>query len=162
MKRRYNHRLISSNHPYTYKEISSLFKITIDTVKRWRRQGLLAVDPDSRPILVMGKELKRFVKSKMSRQRHTLKKDELYCTKCQAARHSKDQIVKLVFDVAEFSAGNKKVTIIGRCEQCGTQLFKFSSESIIRKLIKTGVLILEQGQRLKCSSDSSIKATLRR
>ena len=60
---------------------------------------------------------------------------------------------------AEFSSGNHKADIVGKCEACGLRLHLFSSESVINNMVNTGRIVLDQGKSIKWSAGSTIKAS---
>jgi len=158
-KRSHNHRQVRSGYPYTYREISTLFGVTLSTVHRWRRQGLQVIDESSTPRLVLGKELIRFLNQRKTKRQIKLKPGEFNCRRCRAARRSIGDRITIVMHRAEFSPGNHKAEILGRCEVCGLQVRLFSSEKTVRGMIGAGKIILEHGKGIKWDAGSSINAS---
>jgi hypothetical protein len=109
--------------------------------------------------LVLGKELIKFLKQKKAKRKIELKRGEFNCRRCRAARRSRNNRITIVVNKAEFSRGNHKVDILGKCEVCDLQVRLFSSERTVRKMISAGQIILEHGNSIKWSAGNSINAS---
>ena len=80
-----NHRHVKKRRTYTVEEISRLFNLHRNTVRRWIKDGLRTTD-EKRPMLVLGDELVVYLlKRRKSRQRHC-SSGELYCVRCHAPK----------------------------------------------------------------------------
>ena len=66
MRRKLNPRLISLRREYSFKEIAQIFGLHIRTVQKWPKHGLKILDGTLSPILVLGSDLKEFLKEKIS------------------------------------------------------------------------------------------------
>ena len=118
-------KLVKTLHSYTFEEISELFNIHVKTVHTWKKAGLKIID-DSRPFLVMGYDLKEFIKDKIVKRKVKLMPNEFYCARCNAARMSKDNEVSLKLTGRTMGKDLKEMIIKGFCEHCNTRLNRFS------------------------------------
>jgi hypothetical protein len=134
-----NYRLIKGHLSYTYKEISRLFNIHVRTVQGWRKRGLQVIDSNSRPFLVYGEELKRFLTDIRAHRHFKLGSDEFYCTKCHRPRKSKPGQVQYNYTNKIISKHDKLVIIKGICEVCNSSIFLFSTENKLKKPEESGM-----------------------
>lgn len=74
---------------YTAKEVSDCLGINEKTCLRWIEAGLPIVPGSRKPILMLGAQIKEFLKKKDSKKKIELKKNEFYCFKCKAPRRAK-------------------------------------------------------------------------
>src|SRR5262245_31358725 len=65
-----NPRLVKIHRNYSVEEIARLFGIHKNTVRSWLKQGLAAID-DRRPILILGRELSRFLRERRQKAKKT-------------------------------------------------------------------------------------------
>ena len=86
MKKRHpNHRLVKINRSYTVEETAGLFGMHKNTVRRWVKDGLAAID-DKRPMLIRGSVLAAFLQSRRIKNKQTCKPGELYCVRCHTPK----------------------------------------------------------------------------
>ena len=74
---------------YTIRELSETLSVDEKTCLRWIDRGLKIVPGGMKPILLLGSEIKEFLKEKNSRKRIKLKQNEFYCFTCKAPRNAK-------------------------------------------------------------------------
>lgn len=96
---------------YTLKELSELLSIDTKTVGRWIDRGLKIVPGGKNPILILGSDLKEFLRNKDSKKKVKLKRNEFYCFHCKAARRAKHGSITRLKD--------KK---IGLCHVCSGKM----------------------------------------
>lgn len=123
-KRTYNTRLIKATWPYTVQEIAAIFKVHKNAPLRWLKEGLHAID-NSRPILIRGDELIRFLNARQKSRKRTCKLGEFFCFKCRAIREAYLSIADIVIE----SPSRLRVKAI--CTECSTPISKVQS---IKKL----------------------------
>jgi len=133
VRRRLNNSLIRCRREYSYKEIAELFNIHIRTVQIWRKRGLNILNGTSKPILILGSELKRFLQEERRKKRRTLEIDEFYCTRCNEPRKSIPDKIKVELTGRLIGHGKKQILIRGICILCSCSLCKFSSEDKIKE-----------------------------
>lgn len=86
---RFDPRKISQHRSYTLKELSDLAGMSEKTLLRWIEQGLATVPGNKKPILVLGDEVKKFIRNKNSVAKVKLGRYEFYCFTCKAPRRAK-------------------------------------------------------------------------
>lgn len=140
MGKNYNIRLIKYRESYTLKQISETLNVHPRTVQEWRHEGLKTISSE-KPFLVMGYDLKEFLKEKIKSRKIKLEVNQFYCTKCRCAVISKDNIVQLVsLNKTIGNQGFRCLTIKGICQECGTKLNKFSHEGKLQELKNTFII----------------------
>ena len=127
MNRRYNPRLITSRRSYTSEEIATLLGISKKTVFLWLKGGLRPLEKNTRPLLVMGEELRRFLAE--MRKRHgspPLKENELFCLKCKRATQAKSGTEVLVPTGKRIGKEAREQFVRrGKSEQSGTKVKRY-------------------------------------
>ena len=108
---RFNPQIIHGHLSYTIRQITEELGINKKTCLRWIADGLAVVPGQKKPILIMGSELKKFIRLKNSKKKVSLKRHEFYCLKCKAARRAKHGTITK-------SGDTKK----GECSVCGSKM----------------------------------------
>ena len=119
-KRKYNTNLIKKTLSYSIYDIASLFRIHRATVRQWIKEGLPLID-NHKPFLVLGSDLKEFIKKRQGKRKTKCNANELYCFKCREPRTSWENIVDLKI------LNERSFLIMGICSQCNTQTNKTTS-----------------------------------
>jgi len=129
-KRKFNPQLIKARRSYTFAEIAEFYGVDKRTVQRWRKEGMHIFDQTTLPFLVMGEDVKKFLKGQESKKKCRLKPDEFFCTRCKAPRLSESE--KLYTERTNKKLGKTcTLNIIkGICNVCGNKVNRFSSEKI--------------------------------
>jgi len=86
---RYDPRKISQHKSYTIKELSDLVGMSEKTCWRWIEQGMATVPGSNKPILVLGSEVKKFIRNRNSKTEIKLGRSEFFCFKCKLPRRAK-------------------------------------------------------------------------
>ena len=73
---------IKQHRCYTVSEAARLLAVDKRTVRRWLQNGLPNCD-EHRPILVLGRDLKEFLRQQRARKARTCSGGELYCVACR-------------------------------------------------------------------------------
>ena len=114
---------------YSTNDISELLNVHKRTVHHWYKEGLPKID-SQKPYLVLGVDLKEFIKSRQKKRKKKCKANEFYCCKCRKCRHP----WKLCVDMITL---NKKQFIIkGICSICETKINKILPMSKMEEAIK--------------------------
>lgn len=119
-KRKYNTNLIKETLNYSIYDISVLFGIHKGTVRQWFKEGLPMID-NRKPYLVLGSDLKEFIKKRQSSRKTRCNPNELYCCKCRKPRTSWNNLVDLKI------LNERRFLIMGICSQCDARINKLSS-----------------------------------
>lgn len=128
MRRRYNTHLITQKRVYSLSDIAKLFKLHIRTVQSWCKQGMQPIDALSRPILVRGDSIKRFLDNQKQRQKVKLKDDEFFCLSCRKARMAIPGSISYENSNRKIGDDALHIIIYGKCPACKTKLSRFSSD----------------------------------
>jgi len=151
-----NPRRVKVHRSYTVEEAAKLFGAHKNTVRNWLKQGLPRVD-DRRPILILGRQLARFVHERRQSRRQRCAAGELYCFKCRKPKRSAAGTTEYLPTTT--TAGNLR----GTCADCGTRMCRRVS---LRKLpVATGDLqvpLPQAQQRIVEGVDPSVSCYLER
>lgn len=142
-KKIYNPQLVKSKRSYTIKEIAQIYDLHIRTVQQWLKEGLEPINSLVKPYLIQGEDLRIFLKKRMQKFKRKLDWNEIYCTKCRCPRKSFPD--RLTFHISDKKLGKhfKQAIIIGKCENCGRPLIRFSSDRIIEEMKRRGMIFKE-------------------
>jgi excisionase family DNA binding protein len=78
-------RRIKQGVSYEVAEVAELLGVHRNTVRRWLKEGLAALD-DRRPILIHGSVLKAFLARRRHERRKKCRPGEFYCFRCRLPR----------------------------------------------------------------------------
>ena len=151
-KRRPDFRRIRPSKTYKLPEIAEALDRDIATVRRWVRDGLPTLDRQ-RPLLVLGSELKVWLKAKWSARKQPCQADELRCFTCQKPRLPKLGSVRIIPN------NEKTVSIKAECDVCGTRMNQFGSRAKIAEIEEIFRALSLRMQRLDRCSNASVKRT---
>lgn len=142
-KRRLNPNLIKKNRAYTLAEIAEIYNKHIRTIQTWVKKGLPVVDPNSKPKLALGFEVRNFIRNNNENRKIKLKENQFYCTKCRVAREAIQSSIEIEFTSKIIGKNQKQAIIKGLCSICRCRLRKFSTEQKVIDLVKREVLLTE-------------------
>lgn len=131
MSRIYNPNKCKIHRSYTVEEVSTLFCVYKGTVRNWIKKGLIVCD-DKRPLLILGTDLKNFIKQQRQENKRTCKSSELYCFKCREPRVPDQNTIQFIEETIT------KGRVIAACSVCNSLMNKYfkleNLESIQRDL----------------------------
>lgn len=110
---KFDPRKISKHRSYTLRELSDLVGMSEKTCFRWIEKGLTIVPGSQKPILILGSEVKDFIRKKNSGAKVKLERHEFYCFTCKLPRRAKRGSIGV--------SGNRK---IGLCSVCNGKISK--------------------------------------
>ena len=111
---------------YTAIEIAFLLGIDRRTTLRWVKEGLPLIDPQEKPRLILGSDLKAFLKAKREAKQVELQWNEYYCFTCRKAVLAKRGTEEEKKTGKKIGINNKDQTILfGICKECGGSLARF-------------------------------------
>ncbi|WP_241640340.1 helix-turn-helix domain-containing protein [Rosenbergiella epipactidis] len=116
---------------YTMEEVAILYSVNKRTVQNWIQDGL-SVIKEKKPFLILGTELRIFLRLKNKSRRTKCKLHELYCFRCRKASRVQATSIRLLRE----THGTGRV--FGECIQCGTKIHKFYSlrnEEILKEAL---------------------------
>lgn len=112
-----NPNLIKMHRSYTVEEAALACKVHKNTVRRWIKDGLRRCD-NQRPTLILGRDLREFLKRKRAKHKTKLKPGEIYCVRCREARNPAE-------NYAELEASNTKIgNLLGICPTCDSVIYR--------------------------------------
>jgi hypothetical protein len=120
MGRRAQASKVKANRCYSYQDAADALDVSYVTVRSWARQGL-TVMADTRPVLILGNDLKEFLTRRNARRRRSLASGELYCFTCKAARLPKNLVA--LYRPQSPRSGRLE----GVCNVCDRRLFRMAS-----------------------------------
>lgn len=161
-KRKYNPNLVKLRHSYTLAEIAEVYGVHKRTVQSWRKRGLKAIDETSKPYLVIGAEIRGFIKENSEKRKHPLKPREFFCPRCQNPRRSLENRLRVEITEKKLGKRYKLAIIKGICEVCRCKLFRFSSDRKIQELKEKGLILAEHKTTLIGSGGSSVNTDIKR
>ncbi|MBT3724092.1 MAG: helix-turn-helix domain-containing protein [Gammaproteobacteria bacterium] len=112
---------------YTVEEISELFGVSKNTVREWLKTGL-PVCNSQKPMLILGSDLREFIKVKKNCNKKKCQPWELYCVRCRKPQFPAD-------GMADYeSETDSKGRLIALCPECEGIMNKFTSLSKLEAL----------------------------
>ena len=114
MGKRYpNPRLVKIHRSYTVEEAARLLGKHKNTVRNWVKDGLTTID-DKRPMLILGHDLKTFIKKLRVKNKQCCKPGQLYCVRCRIPKFPAE-------NMAEYSPVTEKFgNLIAICPDCNS------------------------------------------
>lgn len=125
MKKNYRIRLIWGKRSYYSWEIAELLGVHIRTVQDWVKSGLPILE-GSRPSMVMGADLKKFLIDKQRKRRILLNEGEIYCLVCKKGVEPTD--LTKTWTNRKIGHNKQSIEFIGTCPDCGRKIVRFGAE----------------------------------
>lgn len=120
MKRNHNHSKCKIHRSYTVQDVAELYSVDKRTVRNWIKKGLPIFD-DIRPLLILGTDLKVFIRDQRKGNKHKCKLSEIYCFRCRVPR--KPDLKTVTFSQQPSGIGR----VFGRCSMCNSKVNKYFS-----------------------------------
>ena len=97
--KRLNPRRVKIHRTYTIAETARLLRVHRKTVQRWIKKGLPTCD-DSRPILILGRDLRDFLGQQRAANKQNCGTGQLYCVRCRAPKAPAGGMVDFILTTA--------------------------------------------------------------
>lgn len=147
-RRHHNPNKIKIRQSYSTHEIAELLGVHHQTVISWYATGLKKIDA-LQPSIVFGQDLINFINDKNSTHKHKCADNELFCCKCKRASKASENKVSI-------KSFKGRANLMGKCEKCGTQIFKTISPESIESYKKIFVVVPEHEKDLiECNHAST-------
>ena len=146
---------IRHRHAYSIIEVTDLLRVHKGTVRQWLRRGLVAMD-NTRPILIHGSELKRFLLNRRSLKKSPCQPHEFYCLKCRAPRVPWGKAVDVTI------RSPRLFNLHAICEVCDTAMHKAAGQAKLIKMLETLRVQQVQPRHIIESLQPSLKCYLQR
>jgi predicted transcriptional regulator len=127
-----NPRLVKIHRNYSVEEIARLFGLHKNTIRNWLKQELAAID-DHRPMLILGRELSRFLQERRQRGKQSCGPGRIYCIACREPKVPAGNMADCI--ATSPSAGNLCgicPTAIGSCTGASTSAKLMQYEAVWR------------------------------
>jgi hypothetical protein len=118
MSRIHNPNKCKIHRSYTVEEAALLYCVHKRTVRNWIIKGLAVCD-DKRPLLILGADLKQFIKQQRQVNKRSCKPSELYCFKCREPRLPDQNTIEFVQETST------KGRVISACSVCNSMMNKY-------------------------------------
>ncbi len=128
--KKYNTKSISTNYLYKPDQIVSLLKIHSNTVYRWIEAGLKTRGNGK---LILGSDLKFFLRSRRKANQVRLNETEFYCPKCKKATRSRIEDISYIIKEKSLSLNNKQVIIYGKCIIDECKVVRYASTKTVKE-----------------------------
>jgi hypothetical protein len=145
-------RRIRTTKTYKVPEIAKTLDRNVATVRSWVRDDLPTLDGQT-PTLVLGSELKAWLKAKWSARKQQCKPDELFCFKCRKPSRPRPGSAQIV------PRNEKTVTIKGRCATCDTRMNQAGSRAKLLEIEENFRAFTPVMQHLTGCSNTSTRRT---
>lgn len=135
-------------------DAARLFRVHKNTVRAWVKSGLPTTDA-RRPILILGRELARFLHERRQRTRQQCQPGQFYCLRCRAPREPASRVAAYVPITS--SSGNLR----GQCGDCGVLMWRHVS--VTRLSVVAGAIDVtfpEAQQRIEDNPHHSLNSDL--
>jgi len=140
MAKKYNPNKCKINRNYTVSEIALLYEVHKSTVKAWLRRGLKRID-NQRPYIILGRELKQFIKDLRTINKRPCELGEIYCMKCKMPRIPEQG--STIFEAESSNYGRIKAS----CNVCSSSMNKYFRLSDLALLQRHFMVILPLQQK---------------
>ena len=111
---------------YTVEEVASLFSVHKNTVRVWVNKEGLPVCDSQKPMLILGRELREFIRTRNKKDKQKCKPHELYCFRCKTPQIPAERMVDYE-PITEVTG-----RLIGLCSCCDGVINKYISLSGFR------------------------------
>ncbi len=129
MAKRVSTRRIKKDRIYSYSEAADKLGVSTQTVRSWRRGGLIVLD-GRRPHCILGEALIEFLKDRQERRSVKLGADRFNCFTCRTPRRPYGMMV----DYVPINATRGR--LVALCEVCEGPCGRFASEASLDALGK--------------------------
>lgn len=129
MCKRYNPNLSKIHRSYTVEEVAILLGAHKNTVRSWLKKGLPVCD-ENHPILILGNDLRQFIKAQKVLNKRICKPCEIYCMKCREPRLPDQNSLEFIKET------ETKGRVIAQCLVCNSfmnKYFKLASLATIQR-----------------------------
>ena len=154
-RRKYRLNLVRVRRSYSIGEIADLLNLHVGTVRIWRKKGMGPIDPDDRPLLFVGAEIKRFLSERRKNRKIRLKDDEFYCPRCRRATRSIPGGIRIIDTGRTMGANDRQVEIKGICAVCECRLTRFGTVNGIKGSFFDRMITQGHGRLIR-NSDSTV------
>ena len=118
MPKRLNPNLAKIHRSYIVDEVASLYGVHKNTVRHWVKAGL-EVNDSMRPMLILGKALRVFLRERNQKAKRPCQAGELYCLKCRSPQMPAERMAEY------FPMNDSRGRLIAMCPSCESLMNRF-------------------------------------
>jgi hypothetical protein len=115
--RRPNPRLVKIHRNYSVDDIARLFGVHKNTVRNWLKLGLAAID-DRRPMLILGRELSRFLYERRQKAKQSCGPGRIFCIACRVPKVPAGKMAECI------PTGPRAGNLRGICPDCERLIYR--------------------------------------
>ena len=119
-KQNYNYQLAKIHRSYSVEEVANLFDLNKQSVRIWIKGGLPTCD-NQRPMLILGRDLRDFLKARRLKNKRPCPPGTIYCVRCREPKVPVDKNV-IYKPITE-----TKGSLIGICPDCDNRIYQITS-----------------------------------
>ena len=124
MVHRINWRKVRTHFDYSIPELAKKLGVSRSTIRQWIKTGLPVVE-GTRPILIEGKEFRKWYPHRLASQKRPCQPGEMHCFSCRKNRRP-------AFDEVEFHAfSTTQGNLRALCEECGSVMHQICGRTKI-------------------------------
>ena len=139
-KRHPKFRLVKIHRNYTVDDAARLLGVHKNTVRIWIKAGLSVLN-EKRPALILGHDLKEFLKERRTKNKRPCKPGQFYCFRCRVPKYPAG-------DMAEYKPVTEKFgNLIAICPDCETIMNQRVSLAKIERICDKIEIILPEALR---------------
>lgn len=120
MAKRLNPNKIKIHRSYSVSEAANLLDVDKRTVRNWIKSGLPIVD-NCRPVLILGTDLKLFIRLSRKANKRKCNPSEIYCMRCREPRMIAPQSAKFIPEIGGIGR------VFALCCECGSKVNRYFS-----------------------------------
>ena len=127
MAKRYKTQSIRIHQSYEVAELADLLMCTQQTVRAWIRGGLPVLSAQ-RPILILGFELRKYLKDRYAKAKRPTALGEFYCMRCRKPQKPFGMLVDYI------PINENRGRLAALCSVCETTCSRFASKASLPEL----------------------------
>lgn len=144
-KRHPNYRLVKIHLSYTVAEVAGRLDVHRNTVREWIRCGLPTVG-HKRSTLILGEDLRDFLKARRLRNRRPCEPGQIYCVRCRVPRNPAGGWAEYRPQTATLGS------LVGICPECDCVIYRRASEAKLEQVRGQLEILMAQGPRRRSES----------
>lgn len=102
---------------YSVLDAAHLCRVHRNTVRQWIKQGLLVCD-HQKPVIVLGSDLREFLKAKRSRNKRPCGPGRIYCVRCRSPKVPAGHMADYIPSTSTIGA------LVGICPDCELMMYR--------------------------------------
>jgi len=135
MAKRYKIQSIRIHQSYEVAELADLLMCTQQTVRAWIRDGLPVLSAQ-RPILILGFELRKYLKDRDAKAKRPTALGEFYCMRCRKPRKPFGMLVDYI------PINESRGRLVALCSVCETTCSGFATKASLPELSRVFEIVI--------------------